>query len=241
LLDAFKKWFEVVPAVTDELRDAAFRLRHDVYCESLGYEPVRADGRETDAFDAYANHLLVRHVATNQYVGCARLVRVPPDRPTERLPFERICGTSLQPGAVPTQGSDRLRIAEVSRLAIARNFHRRTGEETQPATLTEESFQGGPIPRYPYILAAVYLGLLATASSQELTQLFLLTEARLADHLRRVGMNAVQIGPPVEHRGPRVPSVLDVPSATRGLIRMVRPMYDHILQSVTAAYSRDTV
>ena len=43
----FRKYFEALPALDDELRAAAFRIRHSVYCEELGYEPVGTEGPVT--------------------------------------------------------------------------------------------------------------------------------------------------------------------------------------------------
>jgi N-acyl amino acid synthase of PEP-CTERM/exosortase system len=49
--ETFRTRFEVAQALTDKLKDQAYRLRHRVYCEDLGFEPQRPDGRETDQFD----------------------------------------------------------------------------------------------------------------------------------------------------------------------------------------------
>ncbi|MFF0557873.1 GNAT family N-acetyltransferase [Streptomyces sp. NPDC004266] len=58
---------------------AAQRLRHQVFAGELG---ARLDGPEpgldTDAFDAYCDHLLVREESTGEVVGTYRLL--PPDR-----------------------------------------------------------------------------------------------------------------------------------------------------------------
>ncbi|MGW4204734.1 GNAT family N-acetyltransferase [Streptomyces sp. NPDC004726] len=62
----------------DDVR-AAQRLRHHVFAGEMG---ARLDGPEpgldTDAFDAYCDHLLVREAATGEVVGTYRLL--PPDR-----------------------------------------------------------------------------------------------------------------------------------------------------------------
>ncbi|WP_030692076.1 GNAT family N-acetyltransferase [Streptomyces globisporus] len=58
---------------------AAQRLRHQVFAGELG---ARLDGPEpgldTDAFDAYCDHLLVREESTGEVVGTYRIL--PPDR-----------------------------------------------------------------------------------------------------------------------------------------------------------------
>lgn len=71
--EGFKKYFEIAPALTDELRDHVYRIRHEVYCAELKYEPVRADKRERDDYDAHAP-LLAR-----------------PGDPLYPLPVEKTC------------------------------------------------------------------------------------------------------------------------------------------------------
>jgi N-acyl amino acid synthase of PEP-CTERM/exosortase system len=85
--EGFKKYFEVMPALTDELRDHVYRIRHEVYCAELKYEPVRPDGREPDDYDAHALHCLIRSVHTGDYVGCTRLVLARPGDPSYPLPM----------------------------------------------------------------------------------------------------------------------------------------------------------
>jgi hypothetical protein len=46
----------------------------------------------------------------------------------------------------------------------------------------------------------------------------------------------IRIGPPVEHRGVRVPSMIDVAPVAQGLHSMVRPLYEHILDSLRTGY-----
>jgi N-acyl amino acid synthase of PEP-CTERM/exosortase system len=235
LHDAFTRWFEIVPATDASLRDAAFRVRHSVYCEDLGFEPARADGREHDEHDEHALHLLVRHRASGEWAGCVRLVRIAAGRAHLRLPFERVCH-GLAPGAVPDAPERRARIAEVSRLAIARGFRRRRGEARQAAPVSAADFSGAPVLRFPYVLVGLYLGVVAAAVLHDVQRLFVLTEPRLAEHLHRLGLRVIRIGPPVEHRGLRTPSMLDVAPVQHGLHPMVRPLFQHVLETLRAAY-----
>jgi len=241
LRDSFRRWFEIVPAVTESLKDEAYRLRHSVYCEDLGFEPPAPDNREVDEFDAFSSHLLIRYLPTGEFVGCVRLVRLPPGRTLERLPLERVCGENLAADAIPTDPWARQHIAEVSRLAIARSFRRRRGEAKQAAPLSDESFKAGPIARFPYPLAGLYLGVIAVAALEGLTKLFVLTEPRLAHHLGKLGLQITQIGLPVEHRGLRIPSMIEVGPVVSGMGRIWRPFYDCVLESVKSAIAPSTV
>ena len=67
---AFRQYFEIVPAYSDALKDEVFRIRHQVYCEELAFEPQRPDRRETDDYDAQSLHLLIRSMQTGEIIGC---------------------------------------------------------------------------------------------------------------------------------------------------------------------------
>src|SRR3954454_11173499 len=91
MVNTFKRYFEVVPAYSDALKDEVYRIRHQVYCEDLNFEPSRPDGRETDEHDSHSLHLLMRSVNTGEFIGCSRVVRPPGDNPRYQLPFEEKC------------------------------------------------------------------------------------------------------------------------------------------------------
>jgi N-acyl amino acid synthase of PEP-CTERM/exosortase system len=228
----FRTRFDIVPAFTDALRDEAYRLRHAVYCKDLGFEPLQPNARETDRYDAHSTPILVRHVPTAEFVACARLVRPRLEAPDEPLPFEITCGNVLDAALLRSQPLARDKVAEVSRLAVISKFRRRKGEARTEVGLTENDFDGG---RFPYILIGLYLGVVAIGRLQGVERLYLLSEPRLAGHFARLGVEIVQIGGPVEHRGIRIPSMISVPRLVEGLNRYVRPLYDVILAQVSTA------
>jgi N-acyl amino acid synthase of PEP-CTERM/exosortase system len=233
----FRKYFVALPALDDELKRAAYRIRHAVYCEELGYEPVRPDGLETDEYDAQASHCLLQGVAHPRYVGCIRIVSPRREDPQRPLPFELLCGATLDRTVVDPARLPRERIAEVSRLAVIRQYRRRRGEAARPGGDIDENDFGTPErPRFPYIPVGLYLGMLAQARRQGIETLFVLTEPRLASHLSRLGVRLTRIGAPVEHRGMRVPSMLRVNEVIDGFGAFVRPLYDVIAGEIEAAY-----
>ena len=221
----FKRYFEVVPALTAELRDHVYRIRHEVYCEELKYEPVRNDRRERDEYDAHSLHCLIRSVKTGDYVGCTRLVLTRPDDPRYLLPFERTCAKTIDRNIVDPQRLPRHTIAEISRLAVVARFRNRRGEKHSAVPLGDHAFGTEMRPRFPYLTVGLYLGTIALAREHDIKTLFVLTEPKLAKHLARLGVVIRQIGGPVQHRGTRVPSVMTVASIIDGLNFMVRPLY----------------
>lgn len=229
---AFGRYFEIVPALTDELRDHAYRIRHQVYCEELMFEPERPERRERDEYDQHSIHCLIRRVASGEYIGCTRLVLTRSGDPLYPLPFENTCLHSIDRSIVDPRALRRDRIAEVSRLAVVSGYRRRRGEERDSAPLSSESFGTPEKPRFPHLLLGLYLGTLELAAVHGIDTLFVLTEPRLAKHFARLGVHIERIGNPVEHRGTRIPSMMNVKSIIAGLNFMVRPLYNIIAAEV---------
>ncbi len=61
-------------ARTDQEFDAVFNVRHQVYCEELGFEPTRDDKRECDQDDMRAIHLLATDEGTKAPIGTVRII-----------------------------------------------------------------------------------------------------------------------------------------------------------------------
>ena len=60
------------------LIDDAQRLRHEVFTSEPGFDLVGgADGRDSDRFDEYCDHLLVREDHSGELVGCYRMLPPP--------------------------------------------------------------------------------------------------------------------------------------------------------------------
>jgi len=232
---AFRSYFRVVPALTDELRDHAYRIRHQVYCEDLKYEPERPNRRERDEYDAHSVHCLVRSVQSGEYVGCTRLVLARPGDPDYPLPFEKTCAQTIDRAIVDPLALPRETIAEVSRLAIVSGYRRRRGEQSSPAPVSEESFGTQTRPRFPYLAIGLYLGTMELAALHGIDTLFLLTEPKLVRHFATLGVKIRPIGGAVEHRGTRIPSTMSVPSIMAGLNIIVRPLYNVIAEEVRLA------
>lgn len=232
LREGFRSRFEVIPAVSQPLIEQVYRVRHRVYCEELGFEAIRPDAQERDDYDDHSVHLLLRKAGIGAPVGCARLVRPDPANPSAPLPFERFCAASLDRSIVDPARLPRSTIAEVSRLAVMRDFRRRRGEARQPAPLSEGDFGTEENPRFPYIHVSLYLGIVAIAGIHGIESLFMLTEPRLAGHFAKLGVTVRQIGSPIEHRGLRIPSMMSVSQVVSGLDAYCRPLYVELMEEV---------
>lgn len=236
----FSKYFTVVPATTQELRETCFRIRHDVYCRELGFEPVREDGMESDGYDAHSVHCLLRATASGRFVGCIRLILPDPNDPAKPYPFEKTCAETINRDLADPRKMPRDRMGEVSRLAVISAYRRRKSDQGTPGSLSDEDFGDENRPRFPFIPVGLYLGMISQALRFGADTLFMLTEPRLARHLSLLGVKIVRIGGPVEHRGRRVPSMLNAPGIVAGFGPLARPLYEHIAAEVVAGYGDAT-
>lgn len=229
---SFSQYFEIVPALSDALKDHVYAIRHRVYCEDLAYEPRRPDRRERDEHDAHSLHLLIRSVRSGEFIGCTRIIRPSAQAPNEPLPFERVCAQALDRSVVDPARLPRDAIAEVSRLAVVADFRRRKGEGRTPLPLSDDGFGTPERPRFPYIPIGLYLATVELARLHGISHLFVLTDERLARHFGRLGVQLLTIGRPVEHRGPRIPSMMDTRAILASLRPILRPVYRAIVSDM---------
>ncbi|WP_415258545.1 PEP-CTERM/exosortase system-associated acyltransferase [Thauera phenylacetica] len=233
--EGFSKYFRVDAALDEDLKNEVFQIRHSVYCEDLQFERIRPDGREIDHFDAHSVHCLLRTVtAPLRPVGCARVVLTDPSDPAAPLPFEVACAAVLDRAIIDPAKLPRERIAEISRLAVHRDYRRRRGEEHTPVHIDNSDFADGERPRFPFVPTSLLLGAVALADCCGIDTVFVLTEPRLAAHFGKLGVEVIQIGQPIEHRGRRIPSVMHVEE----IIRNMRPILHPLWQLVRAEIGR---
>ncbi len=231
--ESFSQYFEIRPALDAGSREDVFRIRHEVYCRDLGWEPVREDSMETDAYDAQAIHLLMTHKASGMLVGCTRLVLSDPDDRSKLLPFEKSCAEVLDRSRFDPAALPRDQLGEISRLAVMRDFRQRKGEQTSALAMSNEDFEPrGPQSRFPFIPMGLYMGVAAVAYRLNIEYNFLLTEPRLAQHFARIGLNIEPAGGEIEHRGIRSPWLLRASQVIPNLRPLVKSMYDVIQQSI---------
>ena len=233
---SFNEYFELVPAFDAATRAEVFRVRHEVYCRDLGWEPLREDGQERDAFDDQSLHCLLRRRGSGEPVGCTRLILTAAAQPDALLPFERSCEQVLHRDRVDPAKLPRAQVTEISRLAVMRSFRQRKGESGAPVALADEDFQpqGGQM-RFPFIPVGLYMGVAAMAIQLGCDFNFVLTEPRLAAHFERIGFDIECVGSAIEHHGERAPYLLYGPRALVKLRPLVRPLYDVIAADVARA------
>ena len=207
IAENFNQYFEIVYADTAELRQESFRIRHMVYCEELGWEPLREDGMETDPFDSAAFCLLLRHRNSGRYAGTVRVIIPPPENAALQLPFEQYCLQSLYPDFDQLNNYRRGAFGEISRLAVPEYFRRRPGEAQSPYPINENATASIETEEerrnFPNIALGLYLGIIALVKICNHAATFVVVEPRLNKRLDRLGLRFKQIGAEMDYHGIR--------------------------------------
>ena len=70
----FTSHFSAVLANTPETLNAAYRIRHEVFCEEIKIFEGNDTRLESDSYDAYARQCMIQHNRSEDYAGAVRLI-----------------------------------------------------------------------------------------------------------------------------------------------------------------------
>lgn len=226
--------YKVVPAESEAMKCEAYKIRHKVYCAELNYEDSRETEMEEDAFDNHSSHMVIYSRAHKAYIGCARLIHGRHKGVTKDLPFEHHCESGIDQKLLNSIKNSGYAYAEVSRLAIEKNY-RNKGQKKQKNFLFRKRKLNS------FALITLYLGVQAIAKQQGVRYLFAIVEPRLLKNLHSHNVPAIQIGKGVDHRGLRVPIMIDVEDIERIIPSALKPVYNNIIRDVQDMKRTDIV
>lgn len=234
LAQAFDQFFEIVIADTTELREEVYKLRYNVYCLDMHFENAQdyPTQMESDQFDAHSIHVLLRHRTSNTYAGTVRLVNNYTTQPIPQLPIELHCKDKINSDVFDFNKMDRTRFGEISRLAVAPQFRKRTGESHTPHGVCDAAinqFTEYEKRIFPHIALGLYLACGSIVLQQQLDTAVVMMEPRLARHMRLFGIHCIQAGEVVEYHGLRSAFVIDI----KDNWRRVRPEIQGLLDLIT--------
>ncbi len=226
----FNQYFSVVPADSEGLIKEVYRIRHQVYCEELGFEEQHTNHLEFDEYDLHSAHCLLLHKASQSYAGCVRLILGDKNNPEAKFPFEITTGEHLEWDFNKPPSHSRIKYGETSRLAITSQFRRRRGESKSADGGSEgiDNSADDERRRFPSVALGLYLAATAIALNKQLEGVFAIMEPRLARQLRRFGFIFNQVGEAVEHRGLRAPFIIN----TREVPETLKPEYLELLKNI---------
>jgi N-acyl amino acid synthase of PEP-CTERM/exosortase system len=213
-LHRFGQYFDVERGVNQMMSPIKcveiYRLRHKVYCETLGYEPVYQNGIEKDDFDIRSHHVAITHQNQGTVIGCTRVVSCFDEK--DLLPVEILAEKQLLDSDYHPEKFGRESICEISRLAVDQEFKQNlNGVSAQEQLL------------YPYIALHLYYSSLKLAVESNRPHVYLLSESKLIRSMRLMGINIIPIGDYVAHKGLRKPCYINAQDFIDNLPRKFLP------------------
>lgn len=240
----FFDYFSLELADSEERLQESFRLRYRVYVEEMKFER-REDfpcGMEHDSFESHSLAMLLRHNASGKTIGCVRLIVADPSNGNKAFPFENATGGLLSQTTV-FQRTQRDRLGEVSRLAIAPEFRRRRNDQEMGLYSVLDAADPGQDPRRRNNIPPA-LGLVFAAASMGmeigLHAVFVMMELRLARLLRTLGLEFEQVGEAIEYHGLRAPFVITRESMLGEIAPQLRSALELVRERSVALSRLDT-
>lgn len=224
----FNSVFNVQLANSPELINEVFEVRYQVYCIDRPFEDPRcfADKREHDSYDPRSAHALIRHRMTGDSVAAVRLVMAGDTPEQADFPMEGRCVHRMDQEAQEAIAETRRdRIAEISRMAVSREFRRRLNEGRSVSGISEPAYYSdSEIGRraLPYISLGLFAAILQMSVKHGITHWMAVMEPAQLRLLKRFGVEFDHVGPLMEYHGHRRPAFTEAASLLEG-IRQRRP------------------
>lgn len=225
----FSRYLKPQIADTEESKRQVYRLRHQVYCDELQYEPTNRAQLECDEFDARSIHCMIRHLGSNELAGTLRLI--PVLHQDELLPLEKFCAQAITHPQLNPANFLRHQTCEISRLAVPALFRKRQSDQfsgSATGAINEFTFSSHELRFFPYIAISLYLSAIAICRKARCFHVFVMMEPRLARSLDFVGIHFTQLGPVVDYHGRRAAYYVDARELRKGL----SPGYKKFLQVI---------
>lgn len=224
----FNSVFNVQLATSPEVINEVFEVRYQVYCIDRPFEDPEcfADKREHDAYDPRSAHALIRHRLTGDSVAAVRLVMSDDEPGQADFPMEAHCVHQMTHHAQNAiAGTPRNKIAEISRMAVSREFRRRLNEDKSPSGISDiacyaDSENGKRA--MPYISLGLFAAILQMSVKHGITHWMAVMEPALLRRLKQFGVEFDHVGPVVDYHGRRRPAFTEAASLLEG-IRKRRP------------------
>lgn len=209
--------FDLIHAQTDELKERAFRLRYDVFCKENAFEKAggadgRAQGLEFDAYDPRAFHYLLVHRDSGEDAGTVRILLANEQDPRQSFPLQGVCDH-------PLLGIDSkvLRLAEFSRLCMARRFRRRPldGKILPAYYETETGDAAKGLSRFfrrhiPYAPLGLMRAAFETALEFNVPDVITAMDTTHLRTMKRIGFSYRVLGPRIDYHGGQQPIIFNI-------------------------------
>lgn len=208
--DLYRRYFDTVIVGEDDrtLREEVFRLRYQVYCVENPFEDPadNPDGLERDSYDERAVHCLLRHKPSGNWAGTARLILPDAAAPEASFVLQQVCD---HPMIADAEQFPILRMAEISRFCVSKDFRKRQGDALFPAS-NEPTDRRDERRVIPNMTLGIIEGLIELSLARQIHKLFAMMEPALLRLLTRLGIHFQHIGSLVDYHGRRQPCFIEL-------------------------------
>lgn len=205
----------MVPALSDELKEEAYKLRYQVYCleiEGFSNPEDFPDKREYDEYDENSLHYLIRHRKSGEFAATARLILADAVFLERPFPLEAFCkvDSTLLP-----QNLNRMNLAEASRFCISKAFKKRTHYATTLTAINSDNW-GRPYLSLeerqvlPHLSFALIACIIKGSYEHNVTHIYGTLEPAWFRFLASAGIHFTKIGPLTDYHGLRWPGIINV-------------------------------
>ncbi|WP_298447374.1 PEP-CTERM/exosortase system-associated acyltransferase [uncultured Marinobacter sp.] len=219
----FNSVFNVQLATSPEVINEVYELRYQVYCIDKPFEDPNcfADKREHDSYDPQSAHALIRHRMTGDSVAAVRLVMAGDNPEQASFPMEGPCLHRMDQAAQQALAdAPRQQIAEISRMAVSREFRRRLTEEKSVSGISEPAYYSDSENgkrAMPYISLGLFSAILQMSVKHGITHWMAVMEPAQLRLLKRFGVEFDHVGPVMEYHGRRRPAFTEAASLIEGM------------------------
>jgi N-acyl amino acid synthase of PEP-CTERM/exosortase system len=213
---------------SQNILEEIFRLRFKVYCEEWGFEdPANyPDGLERNEYDNSAQHFTIRSTQDGSIIGTVRVIL-----PSELgYPVLKNCTIDPDMYEKASGGLREMRIGEVSRLAISKDFRKRIEDDSlagYAGKLPDEQDMGHEKRRHNFV-HEFYKYLLLQSMAMGLSHWYIAMKRGLYILLKRVGMVYHPIGPEIDYHGLRSPYLGNLQQIKEGMLMKDPHCFDFI-------------
>lgn len=224
----FNSVFNVQLAESPDTINEVFEVRYQVYCIDRPFEDPTCftDKREHDIYDPHSVHGLIRHTITGDSVAAVRLVMAKDGPEQTGFPMEGPCiGQMDQHAQNAFASANRQQVAEISRMAVSREFRRRLNEEKSVSGISESAYYSDAENgkrAMPYISLGLFAAILKMSVKHHITHWMAVMEPSQLRLLKRFGVEFDHVGPVLNYHGRRRPAFTNAASLLER-IRVRRP------------------
>jgi N-acyl amino acid synthase of PEP-CTERM/exosortase system len=209
-----------------ELRKV-FKLRYRSYCEEWGFEKPEdhPGGIEYDEYDKYSVHFAATK-NSDHLIGTIRLIL----NSEKGFPIENHCKIDEDLSHL-----DRNKLAEISRLAISKEYLRRAEDSLIFKDKMEHQPELTNIPierrKRQEIVCGLYKSIYKESKERGLTHWYAVMAKGLYLLLKRFSITFVPIGPDVDYHGPRTPYLSCIDDIERQVSMQNPELYSYFMDA----------